>query len=148
MKPVLIGGIIILGIATWFFLGKTSAPDSEIISRSGLHWHAELNINILGEVQDVPAGIGLEKIPHNSIHTHDRDGVIHMEFSGSVREDDIRLARVFEIWEKSFSKDCIFDKCTGPDGRMKMFVNGKENLEFGNYIMQDEDKVEIIFKEN
>ena len=134
------------GYAVWFFVSQTSVSAPEIISRSGLHWHADLTINIFGESQDIPAGIGLEKLPHKPIHTHDRDSIIHMEFSGLVREDDLRLGQFFRIWGKTFSKDCIFDKCTGPEGKLTMLVNGKENFEFENYLMRDGDKIEIIFK--
>lgn len=145
MKTILIFGIIIIGIAVWFFVSKSSTPESDIISRNGLHWHSNLNINILGEAQDIPAGLGLERLPHNPMHTHDRDNVIHLEFSGTVKKDDLRLARFFEVWGKQFNKDCVFDKCSDPDGQLKMLVNGKENIEFENYVMQDEDKIEIIF---
>ena len=140
--------VIIIGIsiAVWFLVSKSSTPEGDIIARKGFHWHANLSINILGEVKDIPAGIGLEKLPHNPLHTHDRDNVIHLEFSGLVKKDDIKLGRFFEVWDKNFDKDCILDKCNGPDGQLKMTVNGKENLEFENYIMHDKDKIEIIFE--
>ena len=81
------------------------------------------------------------------MHTHEADSVIHMEFSGLVREDDIRLGRFFEIWGKKFNRDCIFDKCNGPEGRLKMFVNQQPNYQFENHIMRDRDKIEIIFEQ-
>jgi len=55
-----------------------------------------------------------------------------MEFSGLVREDGIRLGRFFKIWGKKFNRDCIFDKCNGPEGRLKMFVNQESNYQFEN----------------
>lgn len=146
MKIALILGGIFLAIGAWFLFGKTSVPESGIISRNGLHWHAELSINILGEALDVPAGIGLGKLPHNPLHTHDRDNVIHLEFAGMVRKDDIKLGKFFETWGQAFNKNCVFDKCSGSDGQLKMLVNGKENFEFEDYIMRDNDKLEIIFQ--
>ena len=141
---LILGGIILGG--GLFLVKISSTPDSGIISKAGLHWHADLKINILGEVKDIPAGIGLEGLPHKPIHTHDRDNVIHLEFSGLVKKDDLRLGRFFEIWGKQFTKDCIFEKCTGPEGKLKMLVNGKENFEFENYTIKDQDKIEIIFE--
>lgn len=137
------GGILGLGL---FLVNRPPIQESIIISRQGIHWHAELSISILGQKQEISTNIGIGFGGHRPIHTHEADGVIHMEFPGSVKEDDIRLAHFFEIWDKKFSKDCIFDKCNGPEGQVKMFVNDKENFEFENYIMRDGDKIEIIFE--
>ncbi|MBI2042036.1 MAG: hypothetical protein HYT20_03395 [Candidatus Nealsonbacteria bacterium] len=146
MKTIVIFIIIITGIAVWFFVSNSSSPQSDIIAKNGLHWHANLSINILGEAKDAPAGIGLAGLPHNPMHTHDRDNVIHLEFSGLVKKNDLRLGRFFETWGKTFNEQCIFDKCSGSDGILKMMVNGGENTEFENYMMRDEDKIEIIFE--
>ncbi len=140
---LVIGGIVFVG--GWFSLKNSPViPQSEIISQKGIHWHTDLTIKILGEYQEIPANIGLG-ITERPIHTHETDGVIHMEFSGLVKEDNLRLSRFFEIWGKKFSKDCIFDKCLASDSQLKMLVNGELNSEFENYIMQDRDKIEIIF---
>ncbi|HDY69115.1 MAG TPA: hypothetical protein ENH85_15170 [Candidatus Scalindua sp.] len=137
------GGIFALG---WFLLTRPSTPESKIISKQGIHWHADLSIKILGRYQGIPGniGIGITELP---VHTHEADSVIHMEFSGLVREDDTRLGRFFEIWGKKFNRDCIFDKCNGPEGRLKMFVNQQPNYQFENHIMRDRDKIEIIFEQ-
>ena len=138
----IIVGIFIVG---WFLVSKISSPKSEIIARNGLHWHAELNIKIFSQVQQIPAGVGLG-IAENPIHTHDTDSVIHMEFSGLVTKNDLKISRFFKIWGKRFDKDCVLDKCSGQDGQVKMMVNGEPNSEFENYIMKDNDKIEIIFE--
>lgn len=116
-----------------------------IIARAGIHWHPHLTIRIRGEEIVFPAGIGLDGA-HLPVHTHDPDGIIHLEFSGTVREDDIRLKRFFEIWGKSFSRECILDACVSQEGAVKIFVNGKSSEEYGEYIMQDGDKIEIIYE--
>ena len=146
MKTILIFGIIFAVILAWFIFSKLSMPPTDIIAQNGLHWHAELSINILGQPQEIPAGLGLAGLPHNPLHTHDRDSVIHLEFEGKVMADDIRLGRFFQIWGKQFNKDCIFDKCSGEEGTLKMLINGKENSEFDNYIMKDGDKIELRYE--
>ena len=139
---LIIGGVI-LG-AGLFLANRPPQPASEIISTQGIHWHAELSITISGQKQDIPANVGIGTT-EQPIHTHEENNIIHFEFTGSVKKGDIRLGRFFEIWGKEFNQDCIFDNCNGPEGKVKMLVNGKTNFEFENYIMRDEDKIEIIF---
>lgn len=140
---LILGGAIFIGAR--FFATKPAPVASVIISKSGLHWHADLSIKILGKLQDIPANIGLG-ITERYVHTHETGGFIHMEFPIVVREDDIKLGRFFENWGKKFNKDCILNQCNGLEGEVKMFVNGELNFEFENYIMQDGDKIEIIFE--
>lgn len=144
-KTIIIFGIIFMGIGIWFFVSQSSMPE-DVIAKNGLHWHSELTIKINGENQDIPAGLGLERLPHNPIHTHDRDSVIHMEFAGAVEKDDLKLGNFFKVWGKTFNKDCIFDNCSGADNQLTMLINGRENFEFESYIMRDGDKIEIIFE--
>ncbi len=140
---LIVGGGIFSGV--YFLATRPSQPEPEIISRQGIHWHTELSITILSQQQDIPANIGIS-ITEQPIHTHEEDNIIHLEFTGVVKKDDIRLGRFFEIWGKKFNKDCIFTKCNGPEGEVKMFVNSEPNFEFENYIMRDKDKIEIIFE--
>lgn len=143
---ILAGGAI--GGAGWYIANRpqTSAITlDEVVARSGLHWHPELTINVKGAKQEIGANIGIG-VTHNPIHTHDSTGVLHLEFQGLVRKDDLKLGKFFEVWDKQFNSGCIFDKCNGPDGKLKMLVNGEVNTEYENYQMQDKDKIEIIYE--
>ncbi len=142
MTLILVGGIFSL---IWYLTTKPSSPESKIISRQGIHWHPELTIFVNGQKQEIPESIGLG-ITHQSIHTHDSTGVLHLEMPGLVREEDLRLGQFFKIWGREFNSICIFDKCNSPEGTMKMSVNGKENNEFENYKMRDGDKMEIRYE--
>jgi len=135
-------GVLIVG---WFLVSRFSSSTPDVVARNGLHWHPELSIKILGQTQEIPEGVGLTPV-EMPIHTHDEHGIIHLEFSGIVKKDDVRLGEFFKVWGKTFSHDCIFDKCSSSDGQLKMLVNGKENSEFQNYIMRDGDKIEVIFE--
>ena len=136
-------GLVISGI--WVLASKTAPEESEIVAKEGIHWHPDLTIEILGKKETIPVNIGLG-FSENPIHTHDDSGVIHLEFSGLVKKDDIRLSRFFEVWGKKFDSNCIFDKCAGPEGKLKMLVDGKENFEFGEHLMKNGEKIEIIFE--
>lgn len=138
LAGVALATFVIIGGAIWLFSRQEevakSAPEDQIASRTGLHWHAQLAIYIKGEKQEVPEGIGLGAI-EQPIHTHDNSGTIHMEFPGLVKKDDLRLGQFFQIWGKQFNS-----------GKVKMMVNGQDNQEFRNYQMRDGDKIEIRYE--
>lgn len=110
----------------------------------GMHIHPVLRIVINGEEKIIPANIG---IPSSScmrpMHTHDKTGTIHIE-SKKIRS--FQLKEFFAIWGKEFNSNCILDSCSGPAGKVRMFVNENENAEFENYQMKDKDKIEIKFE--
>ncbi len=139
----------VIGLFSWVIISRPK-PEAElkevIVAEKGIHLHPNLTIKVLGQYQDIPADIGISSVAHQPIHTHKSNGILHIEYPALVREKDLKLGRFFEVWRKQFNKDCIFDKCNGPEGQVKMFVNGEENFEFENYLMQDKDKIEIVFE--
>ncbi len=144
---ILAGGILIFtkGNNT---PNNSSVPESEIVSKNGLHWHPKLSIYIKGEKQELTDAIGLGAV-HQPLHTHAedyKDGVIHMEMQGMITKDDTRLGNFFRIWGKVFSSTQIFDKTNGDEGMVKMTVNGQENTGFENYKMKDGDVIEIRYE--
>lgn len=147
IKTVIIIAAILGPIAglVWYGMTRPEIPETDIVSKQGLHWHPELSIEIKGQKQEIPANIGIGAA-HNPIHTHDANGQIHLEMQGLVKKDDLRLAQFFKVWGKQFNSTCILDSCNGTDGVVKMFVNGNENTEFENYQMNDKDKIEIKYE--
>lgn len=145
-NAVIIGAIALLAlVGAVMWSNSLSSSDTTIVSRSGIHWHPELEIYIKGEKQEIPQGIGLAGV-HNPIHTHEDLPLIHMEFSGRVTEEDTKLSNFFEVLGKTFNSSQIFEYQNGPDGMVHMFVNGAENTEFENYHMHDGDKIEIRYE--
>lgn len=147
---VILTTVVIL-IGAVFFLSRQGSQeakvsDDQVVSQKGIHWHPKLTIYIKGQKQEIPANFGLGAI-HQPIHTHEdaKDGILHMEMEGLVTKDETKLAKWFKIWGKQFNSNCIFDKCNGPEGIVKMFVNGQENKEFENYLMKDGDNIEIRY---
>lgn len=132
----LVGGSI--GLLVWYVASRPPIPESDIISKNSIHWHPELFIYVNGEKQEIPANIGLGAV-HQPIHTHDdnKEGIIHLEFPGLVRQNDIRLGQFFKNWGKDIRSF---------GANMKMTVNGEENTEYENYLMQDKDKIELRYE--
>lgn len=142
MKNLIILGVIaILLVIGGSYFSNNSVDKGTLINTKGIHWHSTLKITINGEEKALPSNIGLVG-GHNPMHTHDADGIIHLEYNTAVYENDIRLGEFFKLWRKEFSSTQIMDYT----GDVKMFVNGEENNEYGNYILQDNDVIEIILE--
>ena len=131
---IIVGGSV--GSFVWYLATRPPIPEGEILSRNGLHWHPELAIFVKGEKQEIPANLGIGAV-HNPMHTHDSSGVIHLEFQGVVRKDDLKLGRFSEVWGKDFME---------LGSSVKMTVNGEENAELQNYDMRDGDKIELRYE--
>ena len=143
---LLIGGVFLFSSQG---AEEKSIPQDQIVASSGLHWHPKLEVYVKGVRQEIPANLGIAGNIHHEMHTHTedaRDGVIHMEMSGVVTKDETKLSNFFKIWGKEFSKNQIFDKVNGKEGKVKMIVNGQDNYEFESYLMKDKDNIEIRYE--
>ncbi|MDO8621510.1 MAG: hypothetical protein Q7R31_04510 [Candidatus Levybacteria bacterium] len=138
---ILVGGVLLLS------KGEKVAPEGEVVSRNGLHWHPKLSIYIKGGKQEIPANVGIGAI-HQPIHTHEdnKEGIIHMEIQGVATKEQTKLGKFFQIWGKQFNSSCIFDKCNSVEGTVKMLVNGHENKDFENHLMKDGNNIEIRYE--
>ena len=129
--------ILALGVFLQSTEQKEETRDESLVSQKGLHYHADLAIIVKGKRVDVPPNTGLVG-GHNPMHTHDGEpNIIHMEFPGIVRADDLMLGEFFKVWKKDMRSF---------GANMKMTVNGKENTEFENYHMKDKDKIELQYE--
>ena len=131
-------GLVVISGLFWLIVSQPKIAEADIVSRSGMHWHPELAIYVKGVKQELPANIGIGAT-HQPIHTHDDSdqGIVHMEFQGLVRKQDITLGQFFKNWGKDI-------RSFGTD--MKMVVDGEENVEYENYLMGDKDKIELWYK--
>lgn len=147
---LLVFGIISYGIF-WMVGNSNQNPipiedELTFIPPTGeIHWHPTLNILIDGELQEITENIGITNNVHFPTHTHEdaNVGVIHMENRNPTRET-VTLGYFFEVWRKTFNKNCIFDSCTD-EGELKMYVNDEENFDFDRYFMQDNDNILIEY---
>lgn len=141
MKNILIIGglvlVLLIGGAWWSRNLQTSDPD--VVSHSGLHWHPRLEIYVKSVKQDIPAGIGLGAV-HLPMHTHVEDapqGVIHLEFNGLVRNEDLMLKHFFVNWGKDMRQ---FGET------IHMSVNDVESTDYENYVLRDGDRVKLSYE--
>ena len=131
-------------LVLWFLAWASSGLGLNEVSSHTIHWHAELKIIIKGEEVTIPPSVGLLNGENSVIHTHDPDNVIHLHNEGRVQERDVWLKRFFDVWDKDFSEDRIFDHRVPRDGTLRMYVNGVENFDFEHYPMRNGDVIEVI----
>jgi hypothetical protein len=134
-----IGALVVLALGALVLLpqgsGSRIPADPDIVAAGGMHWHPRLEMYVRGEKVDIPHDMGLGAV-HSPIHTHEDPPIIHLEFPGIVRVDDIRLGKFFDVWRKdmrSFGEN------------MRMSVNGTENTDYERYIMRDGDVIELQY---
>ncbi len=142
-----IGVLALLLVAGFYFFGSSTGGAEDDGSTANIpsgpiHWHPKLKIIINGEDIFIPPGIGLTG-EHKPIHTHESDGTLHVENQYPTKKN-MRLGYFFEVWDKEFTNECIFTSCTNA-GALRMTVNGIENFEFDDYILQEGDKIVIEY---
>ncbi len=119
---------------------------------SQVHWHASLQVFTCGNYREMPKPVGADDahLGQPLLHTH-KDGLIHIE--GRVyRKGDIALGKYMDNIGVKFDSDKILDYVNGDgckDGKentVNMKVNGKENSELRDYVIQDGDKIEVRYE--
>lgn len=143
--------VIAIGIIIFF----VTLPKNETVqpqqpySKGAVHWHASVKVFICGEEKLMPAPVGETHLGSPLLHTH-ADRLIHIE--GTVwRPEDITLGRYMKEIGQNFKDDELLDKkngdmCNGTPGKVKLFVNGKENPSLTNQVAKDDDKYELRFE--
>jgi len=141
-------GVIII----YFLFNLFSKPKIESYTKEAVHWHANLDFYICGEKIDVPkeAPIGEHHLGLPLLHTH-ADRLIHIE--GKVyNKEEINLGAYMDAIGVAFSNDMIMDykndgMCNdGKSNKVKVLINGEENLDPRNYVINDKDKIEIRYE--
>ena len=89
----------------------------QILPQEGvnLHIHQHLDIFVDGKHVTVPALIGIKRTKSGyelaELHTHDTDGVIHLE---SQRAQAVSLGQFFGVWGLYLAKNCVGNLCSPP----------------------------------
>ena len=143
----IIVGLMVWGMIYLFvntdFSNDLPANEMNIGSHSNiaLHDHADLEIIIDGVEQEIPSDVGVSPGVMRPVHTHDATGEIHIE---GPAPRDFTVGDFFLVWDKTFNETCIFEYCTD-SGELTFKVNGVENENFNNYVMNDGDDMVIEF---
>ena len=82
-------------------------------------WVARVSILIFGELQQIPAGVGITDDTRQKVYTLDYDNLIYKD-----TDEQVTLGDFFDIWDQNFNSTCILDYCNNENSSMVMYVNG------------------------
>lgn len=153
-RPAAIGVAVVGAVAVglwWLAAASTPADERSALlaftmrehANPAAHYHARLGLRIHGAPVEVPANVGISGLGMRVIHTHDASGEIHIE---SPRPFDFTLGDFFTVWEKSFTPQCLLDACVTATGTLTLLVNSATSTAYGNYVMRDGDRIELILE--
>jgi hypothetical protein len=127
----------------WEIVDVCLAGHSEIAS----HDHATLRIFLDGSEVAIAADIGIDDATCDGmrgIHTHDETGKLHIE---TPRTMEAPVGAFFEIWGQTFNENQILNNVADEDSEVVMYVNDEVNDEYGSYAMQNNDVIEIYYRD-
>ena len=112
------------------------------------HTHSYLSITISGNNVAIPSDVGIQdefcSNGMRGVHTHDDTGKLHIETPGQI---NATVGAFFVIWGEQFDDTHILNKVANDENEVVMFVNGQQNSDYKNYVMQDDDVIEIEYRE-
>ena len=96
----------------------------------------------------IPSDVGIQdefcSNGMRGVHTHDDTGKLHIETPGQI---NATVGAFFVIWGEQFDDTHILNKVANDENEVVMFVNGQQNSDYENYVMQDDDVIEIEYRE-
>ena len=106
------------------------------------HAHALFHIYNDGRLVEVPPKVGIDrsKKAYSSVHTHEPDGIIHME---SARPHKFTLGDFFVIWGVPFGRESLGSLVNEGGQQVRVYINGKRVEDATDYVMKDNDSISI-----
>ena len=139
LLPVIVGAVLLVGAAVVIIVSSMNQPTNssagspvdDIQCQSGeqlaVHYHAHLSIVVDGNETLVPAGVGIDNTNQCLywMHTHQADGVIHIEAPKSAASRKFTLGNLFDIWHKKLDSTHVGDTALTSSQKLEMWVDGK-----------------------
>ena len=100
------------------------------MEQATFHVHSHLDIIINGVNFLVPSQIGIPSNCFYWLHTHDESGKVHIE-APMLR--DFTLGQFFDIWNKKFNNDQIFNYVANANNPLHVYINGTKVPDGTNY---------------
>jgi hypothetical protein len=92
----------------------------DVDEKTTYHVHSHLNIRFDGDLQPIPADVGILSSCLYWLHTHTNQGVIHVEAPADVA---YTLGQFFDVWGETLSTTQVLDRIVGAGESMYVFVD-------------------------
>ena len=105
LQVVIVLVVILLGVVAYALVTNGSRPTPlPCISGNGLayHWHTQLTITSAGNPVTIPGNIGISLTCMQILHTHNPDGLIHIEPDTAEQARVYTIGDFFSVWGKTF----------------------------------------------
>jgi hypothetical protein len=122
-----IAGLLAGGLVLWRGAISGGSPTADGVGCSTMeqlsyHVHAHLSIFVEGAPSRVPANIGIRPDCISWLHTHDPDGIIHVE---APRPHTYTLGDFFGVWKQPLDFGHLLELAPSADQRIVATVNGQ-----------------------
>ncbi len=104
LQVMIILVVILLGVVAYVVVNESRPAALPCVSGNGLayHWHTTLVILSGGNQVVIPGSIGIRLTCMQVLHTHDADGVIHIEPDTPEQTRVYTIGDFFTVWGKPF----------------------------------------------
>lgn len=142
LVPVIGVFIVIVILFVWGIMSRnrsavvTYVPNTQVAclpsghQNLAVHIHPVMSITVDGAPETLPANIGVTPGCMAEIHTHEADGVIHVETISTDRLTSLSLADFFAVWGQPIERDgftytLTVDGATVADPSTVTFADGQ-----------------------
>lgn len=124
---------------------RVSALGLPAVGNESYHQHALLKVVADGKDVPVPDKIGTYTGGMASLHTHDADGLIHVEAGETY---PFTLGQFMNVWGVKFTKDQLGGFKNTADKTVQVYVNGMIVEDPFTYQLKQKDKIVIGYGKN
>lgn len=135
---LLIGGVALAVMGLFFWLSSLDSKEGKnndqvaCLTSEIFHIHPELKVFVNGQPEIIPANLGIKPGCTRELHTHDTDGIIHVE---SAVDRGYKFSDFLRVWDRPVERE---------DYVLKMTVDGVETTD-SNFVLKDKQQIVLEY---
>lgn len=126
-----------------------NAPLTNIAQAPAVHIHANIKVYVNGTAIDFSQAKYQKttdgKDLNEDVHFHDNNGdVVHVHKAG-VTLNDLLTSFGMDLQRDCLTLDASTTKCATGDNKLRLYVNGQLNSDYGAYVFKDLDRILVTY---